>query len=181
MNLKYTLIVLLTLTVPFIKPTSVAAQVNCYVDTEDPSNLKRTLNLANYGFSLDIPVNYRAMATKDGNVSLLDNGSFESLQCHQKNPGAYGGRGIESTIISRFTERNIYSHVRDAHIFNKNILVVVQPNVPFEGAYKVALRFKTSKGTFEIQRVSDMFAESEEDVRLELDWLDQFAKTIRIK
>ena len=134
--------------------------VNCGIEAEYPSKLSRNIELKQFGVALKIPANYRVMGLMDGSVSLVDNGTFKSLECFAKNPNAFGGSGYDSISIYKSSETFIYSNVYDKLLGKDNVFIVWK-KTPLNDAddnyeHKIKLRVKTPNGLIEIETQSDV-------------------------
>jgi hypothetical protein len=134
--------------------------VNCGIEAEYPSKLSRNIELKQFGVALKIPANYRVMGITDGSVSLVDNGTFKSLECFAKNPNAVGGSGYDSISIYKSSETFIYSNVYDKLPGKDNVFIVWE-KTPLNDAddnyeHEIKLRVKTSKGLIEIEGSYDL-------------------------
>lgn len=134
--------------------------INCGIEAEYPSKLSRNIELKQFGVALKIPANYRVMGITDGSVSLVDNGTFKSLECFAKNPNAVGGSGYDSISIYKSSETFIYSNVYDK-LPGKDNVFIVWKKTPLNDAddnyeHEIKLRVKTSKGLIEIEGFSDL-------------------------
>ena len=99
------------------------------------------------------------MAKIDGSVSIVNNGTFKSLECFAKNPHAVGGSGYDSILIYKSSETFIYSNVYNKFPGKENAFIVWK-KTPFQNEYdiyehEIKLRIKTPQGLIEIQNRSD--------------------------
>lgn len=134
--------------------------VACSNEPESPSKLSRTIELKQFGIALKIPANFRAIARTDGSVSLVDNGTFKSLECFAKNPNAVGASGYDSVSIYKSSETFIYSNVYNK-LPGKDNVFIVWKKTPLEYEentydHEIKLRIKTSNGLIEIEGLSDL-------------------------
>jgi hypothetical protein len=134
--------------------------VNCGIEQESPSELSRRIELKQFGIALKIPANFRAIARTDGSVSLVNNGTFKSLECFAKNPNAVGASGYDSILIYKSSEIFIYSNVYNK-LPGKDNVFIVWKKTPLEYEdntyeHEIKLRVKTSKGLIEIEGLSDV-------------------------
>ncbi|MTJ30201.1 hypothetical protein [Aphanizomenon sp. UHCC 0183] len=133
---------------------------NCGIEAEYPSKLSRNIELKQFGVALKIPANYRVMGRTDGSVSLVDNGTFKSLECFAKNPNAVGASGYDSISIYKSSETFIYSNVYNK-LPGKDNVFIVWKKIPLNDAddnyeHEIKLRVKTSKSLIEIEGFSDL-------------------------
>ncbi|MEA5579628.1 hypothetical protein [Anabaena sp. UHCC 0451] len=134
--------------------------INCGIEAEYPSKLSRNIELKQFGVALKIPANYRVMGRTDGSVSLVDNGTFKSLECFAKNPNAVGASGYDSISIYKSSETFIYSNVYNK-LPGKDNVFIVWKKTPLNDAddnyeHEIKLRVKTSKSLIEIEGFSDL-------------------------
>lgn len=89
---------LLLLSSTFTAPSALA-QTICQPDGnyEPPEPTYRTIQLDDWGITVDIPHNYRAMKTQDGSVVILHPDDYQWIQCIVN--GGSGGGGYYSESI----------------------------------------------------------------------------------
>jgi len=78
-----------------ILPDRVSSQPNnpcnfIKVESEQPSQILRTVQLPTLGITVDIPSNYRMVQFQDGRIEILNPGEFKLFQCIAK----YGPQGL---------------------------------------------------------------------------------------
>jgi hypothetical protein len=143
----------------FVPSLTSANPVSCAFESEEASQLNKTLKLDKFGIAIDIPVNYRAIGRTNGSVQLVDNGTYQGIACFAKNPTATGGSGYTSLLIYKSRETFLYSNVQNKVPNKENIFLVVKKN-PLDQSYQyyvyeVKLRMKTKKGFIELEYLSD--------------------------
>ncbi|MGP1385805.1 MAG: hypothetical protein ACTS2F_19765 [Thainema sp.] len=86
-----------------IAPSGVQAQLSQQCETdgsyEPAAETTRTVELPDFGISIEIPENYRAMKLQDGAVQILHPDDFEWLQCIAR--GGTGAHGYYSETIEQ--------------------------------------------------------------------------------
>ncbi|HBL11782.1 MAG TPA: hypothetical protein DD379_10290 [Cyanobacteria bacterium UBA11162] len=94
---------------------STSAQTICEPDGnyEPPSSAYKTIELENFGISVDIPDNYRAMKRQDGSVEILHPDDYQWIQCIVN--GGSGGGGYYSETI-RLVEDDMTLNLREQAI-----------------------------------------------------------------
>jgi hypothetical protein len=108
---------------------------------------------------------------------IIDNGTYQSIQCHLKNPGATGASGIGFTEIKKVTGKYFFSNVYDK-VPGKEIYITWDKNQG-SGPHELSLRFKTKAGIIEIRNLFDG-ALGESEVPSEIEYLIQIAQGIEI-
>ncbi len=94
---------------------STLAQTICETDGnyEPPSSTYKTIKLEDFGISVDIPDNYRAMKRQNGSVEILHPDDYQWIQCLVN--GGLGGRGYYSETI-RLVEDDLRLNLREQAI-----------------------------------------------------------------
>lgn len=86
-----------------LTPSIVQAQSSQLCETdgnyEPAAEITRTVELPNFGISVEIPENYRAMKLQNSSVSILHPDDFEWLQCIAR--GGTGAHGYYSETIEQ--------------------------------------------------------------------------------
>ena len=108
-----TLSVLLSTIFPF---NSTIAQI-CETDDnfEEAAQTSRTLELSQFGISVDIPSNYRAMARQNGTVEILHPDDYKIFQCLVNGGSAGSGyysetiRLVEDDLTMNLAQQAIWS------------------------------------------------------------------------
>jgi hypothetical protein len=113
MKLKITFVALTVFLSTFF-PFQTTAQI-CETDGnyEQTSQTYRTVELPQFGISVDIPSNYRAMARQNGSVEILHPDDYQMFQCLVN--GGRGGRGYYSESI-RLVEDDLTMNLRQQAI-----------------------------------------------------------------
>ncbi|MFM2064200.1 MAG: hypothetical protein RLZZ507_3871 [Cyanobacteriota bacterium] len=82
-----------------IHPATAQQELCRDIGEVSPAHTLRTLELPQFGISIDIPENYRALARNDGSVQILDPGNFELISCISRGGTAPFARGMSSFTI----------------------------------------------------------------------------------
>jgi hypothetical protein len=98
--------------------------------SEPTASTLRTVKLSDFGISIDIPSNYRAIKTQDGGVRIVRPAYFRFLQCIAKH-GIRGvrGRGVDYISITPMTGTEVMSFLEMERQNGSNISPYNQGNL----------------------------------------------------
>lgn len=120
----------------------------CDFPEEPPSATEITVKYTKFNIQIKMADNSNSMLRKNGDILIVDRGTYRFLQCINKYPRA-GGRGIFGILISRGTTPYSYQ----APIPGKPNMFIVHNTDYLDGtnlSYTIALRIVTSKGLTDV-------------------------------
>lgn len=120
----------------------------CDFPEEPPSSTEVTATYPKFNIQMKIADNSNSMLLKNGDILIVDRGTYRFLQCINKYPRA-GGRGIFGTLITRGATPYSYQ----APIPGKPNMFIVHNADYLDGtnlSYTIALRIITSKGLTDV-------------------------------
>ena len=88
-----------------VVPATAQTELSCEntpidVDSVPAAETTRKLKLEKFGIELTIPSNYRAMLLNNGDVQIVDPGTYKMIHCRAKGAKVLG-RGYYSTVIRK--------------------------------------------------------------------------------
>lgn len=129
--------------------------VTCDMSREEPSKIRRQIQLDDFGISFNIPANYRAVAMTNGTVMIVDNGIYQDMKCFDENPNAAGQTSIEYLSVYKSSESFLYSNVYDKVPGKENVFIVWKkmPIDATSNTHEIKLRIKSKTGVIEIESI----------------------------
>ncbi|WP_414530241.1 hypothetical protein [Nodularia chucula] len=119
----------------------------CDFPEEPSSSTKITVNYPKFNIKIEMPDNTNSMLLENGDILIVDRGTYRYLQCYNKYKT--GGRGIFGTLITRGATGYSYQ----APIPGKPNMFIVHNTDYLDGinlSYTIALRIVTSKGLTDV-------------------------------
>lgn len=126
----------------------VATPGKCDFPEEPPSSTNITVKYPKFNIQIEMAENSNSLLLKNGDILIVDRGTYRWLQCINKYPRA-GGKGIFGILISRGTTGYSYQEP----IPNKPNMFIVHNKDYLDGtnlSYTIALRIVTPKGLTDI-------------------------------
>ncbi|NTW20283.1 MAG: hypothetical protein HGA42_12060 [Nostocales cyanobacterium W4_Combined_metabat2_030] len=120
----------------------------CDFPEEPPSSTEVTATYPKFNIQMKIAENSNSMLLKNGDILIVDRGTYRFLQCLNKYPRA-GGKDIFGILISRGSTSYSYQ----APIPGKPNMFIVHNTDYLDGtnlSYTIALRIVTSKGLTDV-------------------------------
>lgn len=142
----------------------------CYdIKEEPPSPQTVVKKFPEFNIQIKMAKNTNAVKLKDGNILLVDNGTYRYLRCLQKNP--YGlGKGIFGVLISKGDkDYPVNNQLPD----RPSTYIVATQNYD-----RVALRFIFDNGNTDISLYGGGPLESTEDITEEIKSLVEIMKSV---
>lgn len=175
------LLLLMILAYPF----PALAQSNlpyCNFAEEDPSSIQRTITLTEVGITLAVPANTRAIKTTNGAVELIDNGTFQLLQCINKPNRGVAGRGYSYTRIEKSKTDYLYSNVVRGVPGKERMWIAVKTEYLEDGSksFDIWLRIQTPKGIFDISTEQYGPLQTQEEIKDKVEVMRAIALSITI-
>ena len=119
----------------------------CDFPEEPPSATEITVKYPKFNIQIKMAENTNSMMLKNGDILIVDRGTYRYLQCYNKYKT--GGRGIFGTLITRGATGYSYQ----APIPGKPNMFIVHNTDYLDGtnlSYTIALRIVTSKGLTDV-------------------------------
>jgi hypothetical protein len=135
---------------------------------EQPSKKTAFREFPKFNIKWKLPVNYRSVLLNNGNIMILDNGTYGLLNCLQRNPESWAGRGFFGFQISKAPKKPMEGRQVSKSITDVRFIVNTS-NYDY-----TALRISHAKGDTDISILGKVYnyESSQEDFKIFLSILD---------
>lgn len=154
----------------------------CDFAEEEPSSIERVVGLSEVGITIKIPVNMRLVKKNDGNIELMDNGTYNLIQCMSRPNSGVAGRGAMTTNIKRVNPEYFYDYIVKEVPSKEGMYIAAKKSFNSSQGYsfELWLRIKTPKGVFDISNTVYGGLTTKEEIEEEVNDLVMTAQSITI-